>query len=159
MKTHRIKTALLLANFIIVYYLICFRKANKNIKWFGIRVKKHRSNNAFKRCFSNYGGERGIRTLETLLTFTRVPVVRLRPAQPSLRGYLILYQNFLQIASIIFAELKDLYKLFLCIAVLYKLHLSPRANFYLVWAKCRFGIFLSKSVDNAENMWYILSVK
>ena len=29
------------------------------------------------------GGQRGIRTLDTLLTYTRVPVVRLRPAQPS----------------------------------------------------------------------------
>ena len=34
-------------------------------------------------CF--FGGERGIRTLERLITVTRVPVVRLRPAQPSLR--------------------------------------------------------------------------
>ena len=32
-----------------------------------------------------YGGERGIRTLGTVLAFTRFPVVRLRPAQPSLR--------------------------------------------------------------------------
>ena len=31
----------------------------------------------------NSGGQRGIRTLDTLLTYTRVPVVRLRPAQPS----------------------------------------------------------------------------
>ncbi len=31
------------------------------------------------------GGERGIRTLEALLTLTRFPIVRLRPAQPSLR--------------------------------------------------------------------------
>ena len=29
-----------------------------------------------------YGGQGGIRTLDTLLTYTRVPVVRLRPAQP-----------------------------------------------------------------------------
>ena len=33
----------------------------------------------------NSGGQRGIRTLDTLLTYTRVPVVRLRPAQPSVR--------------------------------------------------------------------------
>ena len=38
--------------------------------------------------FSKYrllkkSGQRGIRTLDTLLTYTRVPVVRLRPAQPS----------------------------------------------------------------------------
>ena len=33
----------------------------------------------------SYGGQRGIRTLDTLLTYTRVPVVRLRPAQPSVR--------------------------------------------------------------------------
>ena len=31
-----------------------------------------------------FGGERGIRTLETLSTPTRFPIVRLRPAQPSL---------------------------------------------------------------------------
>ena len=30
------------------------------------------------------GGERGIRTLGTVLAFTRFPIVRLRPAQPSL---------------------------------------------------------------------------
>jgi hypothetical protein len=32
-----------------------------------------------------FGGERGIRTLERVLAVTRFPVVRLRPAQPSLR--------------------------------------------------------------------------
>ena len=31
-----------------------------------------------------YGGEKGIRTLETVLGFTRFPVVRLRPTRPSL---------------------------------------------------------------------------
>ena len=31
------------------------------------------------------GGEKGIRTLGTLSTYTRFPVVRLRPAQPSLQ--------------------------------------------------------------------------
>ena len=34
----------------------------------------------------NSGGQRGIRTLDTLLTYTRVPVVRLRPAQPSVQS-------------------------------------------------------------------------
>lgn len=32
-----------------------------------------------------FGGEKGIRTLEVVLALTRFPVVRLRPAQPSLR--------------------------------------------------------------------------
>ncbi len=32
------------------------------------------------------GGERGIRTLERVLAVTRFPIVRLRPAQPSLHG-------------------------------------------------------------------------
>ena len=32
------------------------------------------------------GGERGIRTLVRVLALTRFPVVRLRPAQPSLRA-------------------------------------------------------------------------
>lgn len=41
--------------------------------------------------FSKYrllkkSGQRGIRTLDTLLTYTRVPVVRLRPAQPSVHN-------------------------------------------------------------------------
>ena len=35
----------------------------------------------------NSSGKRGIRTLETLLTSTRFPVVRLRPAQPSFHLY------------------------------------------------------------------------
>ena len=38
-------------------------------------------------CFF-YGGEKGIRTLETVLGFTRFPVVRLRPTRPSLHGLL-----------------------------------------------------------------------
>ena len=33
---------------------------------------------------SDYGGERGIRTLERVLAVTRFPIVRLRPTQPSL---------------------------------------------------------------------------
>lgn len=37
------------------------------------------------------GGKRGIRTLGTLLTHTRVPVVRLRPAQPSFRMFTTFY--------------------------------------------------------------------
>ncbi len=32
-----------------------------------------------------FGGERGIRTLDTLMRYTRFPVVRLRPARPSLQ--------------------------------------------------------------------------
>ncbi len=32
------------------------------------------------------GGEKGIRTLETVLGFTRFPVVRLRPTRPSLHA-------------------------------------------------------------------------
>jgi hypothetical protein len=45
-----------------------------------------------------FGGERGIRTLGTLLTFTRFPVVRLRPAQPSLHK-MILNLNRLNIVQ------------------------------------------------------------
>ena len=42
------------------------------------------------------GGERGIRTLGTVLAFTRFPIVRLRPAQPSLHlldFYIITQKN------------------------------------------------------------------
>ena len=35
------------------------------------------------------GAERGIRTLERVLTVTRFPIVRLRPTQPSLHPYLL----------------------------------------------------------------------
>ena len=35
--------------------------------------------------FLCFGGERGIRTLDTLMRYTRFPVVRLRPARPSLQ--------------------------------------------------------------------------
>ncbi len=34
------------------------------------------------------GGQGGIRTLDTLLTYTRVPVVRLRPAQPPVHKHI-----------------------------------------------------------------------
>ena len=50
----------------------------------GHRQKKT-SEQAIHAC-SDVGGERGIRTLETLLTPTRFPIVRLRPTQPSLHG-------------------------------------------------------------------------
>ncbi len=43
--------------------------------------KKHPDWDAF--CF---GGQRGIRTLERVLAVTRFPVVRLRPAQPSVHN-------------------------------------------------------------------------
>ena len=36
-----------------------------------------------------HGGERGIRTLGAFMGHTRFPVVRLRPAQPSLRGAIL----------------------------------------------------------------------
>ena len=41
----------------------------------------------------NSGGQRGIRTLGTLLTYTRVPVVRLRPAQPSVH---LIWETFMK---------------------------------------------------------------
>ena len=55
-----------------------------------------------------YGGETGIRTLERVLAVTRFPVVRLRPAQPSLHPYsvgrlataLIIYHTYLCLSSI-----------------------------------------------------------
>ena len=40
-----------------------------------------------------YGGERGIRTLGRVLADTRFPVVRLRPAQPSLQVSLIIISH------------------------------------------------------------------
>ena len=52
------------------------------------------------KCVLFSGGERGIRTLGTVLAFTRFPVVRLRPAQPSLQiDFLIISHLFLKIKS------------------------------------------------------------
>ena len=59
---------------------------------------------------SFFGGERGIRTLGRVLAVTRFPVVRLRPAQPSLRSLTQLYHKqtpmsttFLNVGRFIFA--------------------------------------------------------
>ena len=41
-----------------------------------------------------FGGEKGIRTLDTLSTYTRFPVARLRPAQPSLHAILLGFLRF-----------------------------------------------------------------
>ena len=75
-------------------YMLCFAK------FFGHRSKTvHRTvlslrsnpiifsdktKKAPTRVLFRFGGERGIRTLGTVLAFTRFPIVRLRPAQPSL---------------------------------------------------------------------------
>ena len=40
-----------------------------------------------------FGGKRGIRTLGAFIGHTRFPVVRLRPAQPSLRGAYLSYRK------------------------------------------------------------------
>ena len=55
---------------------------------------------------SFYGGEREIRTLGTVLAFTRFPVVRLRPAQPSLHIDPV-------IISYRFSKIKSFLKIFL----------------------------------------------
>ena len=54
----------------------------------------------------SFGGERGIRTLERVLTVTRFPIVRLRPAQPSLQAIVpghpnneLYYNSFLPIVK------------------------------------------------------------
>ena len=39
-----------------------------------------------------FGGEKGIRTLDTVLGYTRFPVVRLRPTRPSLHGLLYFFE-------------------------------------------------------------------
>ena len=60
------------ANFHLKLFSVCNRKA-----CISVFSSKYR--------LFNSGGQRGIRTLDTLLTYTRVPVVRLRPAQPSVQ--------------------------------------------------------------------------
>ena len=61
---------------------ICTYIAKKKA-WYSANITKYKA---------RFGGKRGIRTLDTLLTYTRVPVVRLRPAQPS---FLILNWKYL----------------------------------------------------------------
>ena len=56
----------------------------------------------------HFGGERGIRTLERVLTVTRFPIVRLRPTQPSLQVFfcallpatLVIISGFVEMSSI-----------------------------------------------------------
>ena len=48
-------------------------------------------------CLVFYGGEREIRTLGTVLAFTRFPVVRLRPTQPSLHDLSIIAHSISKI--------------------------------------------------------------
>ena len=58
--------------------------ANFHLKLFSVGNRKACISVFFSKYrLFNSGGQRGIRTLDTLLTYTRVPVVRLRPAQPS----------------------------------------------------------------------------
>ena len=65
-----------------------------------------------------FGGERGIRTLGTVLAFTRFPIVRLRPAQPSLHllDFYIISQKykksspFLKFFLVFFIFFKKIFK-------------------------------------------------
>ena len=55
--------------------------------------------------FLFFGGEKGIRTLETVLGFTRFPVVRLRPTRPSLQDHYIITDVYAKV-KIFFSLLK-----------------------------------------------------
>ena len=56
----------------------------------GTMTKSYKNNAAYNSLQTAYfGGKRGIRTLDTLSTYTRVPVVRLRPAQPSFHYWIV----------------------------------------------------------------------
>ena len=51
-------------------------------------VLKNKTNSDFSKfVLFPFGGERGIRTLGTFIGYTRFPIVRLRPAQPSLQKF------------------------------------------------------------------------
>ena len=54
--------------------------------------------------FGIFGGEKGIRTPERVLAVTRFPIVRLRPAQPSLRATVTLYLKLPKKSSVIFKK-------------------------------------------------------
>ena len=51
-----------------------------------------------------FGGEKGIRTPERVLAVTRFPIVRLRPAQPSLRATVLLYLKLYKKSRVIFKK-------------------------------------------------------
>ncbi len=83
-----------------------------------INTKKHPNRDAF--CI---GGQRGIRTLERVLAVTRFPVVRLRPAQPSVHNikyynsnitkcqeFFYLFESFLNVLIIYFLILPYAHK-------------------------------------------------
>ena len=51
---------------------------------------------------SYFGGERGIRTPGAVLVHTRFPIVRLRPAQPSLQKILNSYADKISFSIILY---------------------------------------------------------
>ena len=55
--------------------------------------KKNRNPLQAKDC--GYGGEKGIRTLDTFIGYTRFPIVRLRPAQPSLHSLALVTAHYI----------------------------------------------------------------
>ena len=64
--------------------------ASLTLKAHGVRIPtqlKQKSDTQMR--IACFGGETGIRTLERVLAVTRFPVVRLRPAQPSLQTYFV----------------------------------------------------------------------
>ena len=74
---------ILYANFILLW-------APRQISTEKNMYKKKRQFSCRKLSFL-FGGEKGIRTLDGVLAHTRFPVVRLRPAQPSLHATYIVY--------------------------------------------------------------------
>ena len=56
------------------------------------------------------GGEKGIRTPEVVLALTRFPIVRLRPAQPSLRATVTLYLKLYEKSRAIFKKVENIPK-------------------------------------------------
>ena len=56
------------------------------IPYYTLDKKTHHESGVFF-----HGGEKGIRTPEWVLAITRFPIVRLRPAQPSLQAHISIY--------------------------------------------------------------------
>ena len=92
-----------------------------------------------------YGGERGIRTLGTVLAFTRFPVVRLRPAQPSLHFDLT-------IISHLFIKIKPFLKIFL--KILYFFILKASLSLFYTFHFLLLHNHLIHSLQNVSNRYY-----
>ena len=90
-----------------------------------------------------FGGEQGIRTLETLLTFTRFPIVLLRPARTTLR-----------ICNQMLAKIKSFFKnpeLFIFALPAYRINLCLR-GINIICKSANFTCFLLYCIEPGDEI-------